>query len=59
MKKRSAVECEVELDPQGMYLLLSTCAYSFEDARSVVHGKMVPVDSAGGKLLPRPSPTAP
>ena len=59
MKKRSAVECEVELDPQGMYLLLSTCAYSFEDARSVVHGKMVPVDSAGGKLLPRPSPTSP
>ena len=36
-----------------------TCAYSFEDARSVVHGRMVPVDSAGGRLLPLPSRTAP
>ena len=59
MKGRSAVECDVEFDPEGLYLVLSTCAYSFEDARSVVHGKMVPVNSAGGKLLPRPSPTSP
>lgn len=30
------------------YLLLSTCAYSFQLARTVLHGELVPVDSAGG-----------
>ena len=59
MKGRSAVECDVEFDPEGLYLVLSTCAYSFEDARSVVHGKMVPVNSAGGKRLTNPTPAAP
>ena len=59
MKGRSAVECDVEFDPEGLYLVLSTCAYSFEDARSVVHGKMVPVNSAGGKRLTNPTPATP
>lgn len=30
------------------YVLLTTCAYFFEDARYVLHGMLVPVDSAGG-----------
>ena len=32
-------------------MLLSTCAYVFDNARSVLHGKLVPVDSAGGVSL--------
>ncbi|MCM1025828.1 MAG: class B sortase [Roseburia sp.] len=38
-----------ELDGRGKYVVLSTCAYDFEDARFVVHGIMEPVESAGGK----------
>ena len=30
---------------------MSTCAYIFEDARSVLHGKLVPVMTAGGELI--------
>ena len=59
MKSRSRVKCEMELDSEAKYVLLSTCAYVFEDARSVVHGMLVPVDSAGGKPLPSPRPEAP
>ncbi len=40
-----------EVDPQRNYVMLSTCAYIFDDARYVVHGKLVPVNSAGGKVL--------
>ena len=48
VRNDSAVESSVELDPLGRYVLLSTCAYSvYDDARSVVHGKLVPVDRAG------------
>ncbi len=42
----------IELDGKDRYVLLSTCAYVFDNARSVLHGKLVPVDSAGGVLLP-------
>ncbi|MBR3234017.1 MAG: class B sortase [Atopobiaceae bacterium] len=31
------------------YIMLTTCAYIFDNARYVLHGKLVPVDSAGGK----------
>ena len=41
----------VTLDPNARYALLSTCAYIFDDARSVLHGKLVPLDSAGGTPL--------
>ncbi len=41
----------IELDGEAHYVLLSTCAYVFDNARSVLHGKLAPVDSAGGVLL--------
>ena len=41
----------VVLDPDAHYVVLSTCAYSFYLARTVVHGMLVPVDSAGGVPL--------
>ena len=43
---------DMELDGNAHYLVLSTCAYSFHLARTVLFGKMVPVDSAGGLPLP-------
>lgn len=33
------------------YVMLTTCAYIFDNARYVIHGKLVPVDSAGGEAL--------
>ncbi len=41
----------VELDPSDRYVVLSTCAYFFEDARSVLHGRLRPVMSAGGEAM--------
>jgi len=38
----STVKCNVELDAESHYIVLSTCAYVYKDARSVVHGKLVP-----------------
>lgn len=51
MASRSDFQAEVSLEGDAHYVLLSTCAYSFEDARYVLHGKLVPVDSAGGRAL--------
>ena len=45
---RSQVSAPVELDPKAHYVMLSTCAYSNELARTVLHGKLVPVGSIGG-----------
>ena len=45
---RSAFQSEVDTEPDSHYVVLSTCAYSWEDARTALHGKLVPVDSAGG-----------
>ena len=39
----------VLLDPESRYIMLSTCAYLFDNDRYVLHGKLVPVKSAGGK----------
>ena len=36
-----------EMDPNGRYVVLSTCAYDFEEARYVVHGKLEPVGPHG------------
>ena len=39
------------INPKANYVMLTTCAYIFDNARYVIHGKLVPVDSAGGKPL--------
>ena len=41
----------IEVDPYARYIVMSTCAYVFEDARTVLHGKLVPLYSAGGKPI--------
>lgn len=33
----------VQLDPQGRYVMLSTCAYVFNNARYALHGELVPI----------------
>ena len=48
MKKWSEIQSDVETPSDAQYVVLSTCDYSFDEARSVLHGKLVPVDSAGG-----------
>ena len=35
---------EMELPDDGHYVMLSTCAYSFQDARSVIHGLLIPME---------------
>ena len=47
---QSDFEADVQLDGQARYVLLSTCAYAFHNARYVLHGVLVPVDSAGGVM---------
>ena len=47
--EQSEFKTDVELAEGERYVLLSTCAYMFDNARSVLHGKLVPVDSVGGK----------
>lgn len=42
--EKSSIRTDVELDPEAHYVLLSTCAYSNELARTVVHGKLIPVE---------------
>ena len=37
-----------DLDPNDHYIVMSICAYVFEDARSVLHGKLMQVVTAGG-----------
>ena len=51
-RNHSEVTSDVELDGEAKYVMLSTCAYVFALSRSVLHGKMVPVDSAGGSFSP-------
>ncbi len=48
---KSNFQADVELDGNSHYVILSTCAYVFDNARYVVHGKLVPADSAGGTPL--------
>ena len=48
---QSVIRTGAEADPDPNYILMSTCAYVFEDARSVLLGKLVPLASAGGKPI--------
>ena len=47
----SDFQSAVELDPEAHYVLFSTCAYVFNNARYVLHGMLQPVSSAGGRPL--------
>lgn len=44
----SDFQAGTEPDQAARYVMLSTCAYDFNDARRVLHGMLVPVDSAAG-----------
>ena len=44
----SAVPVKIDLDQNAHYVILSTCAYIFIDARAVVVGRLYPIMSAGG-----------
>lgn len=48
--ERSLFTSHSEPEEGAKYVLFSTCDYAFSDARFVLHGKLVPVDSAGGVL---------
>ena len=37
------VPTEAEMPGDGRYIMLSTCEYAYEDARYVLHGRLVPV----------------
>ena len=45
---QSDFQTSVEPGGKKQYVLLSTCAYSFDNARYVLHGILEPVHSAGG-----------
>ena len=47
----SDFDSRVELNQEAHYVLLSTCAYVFNNARYVLHGMLRPVNSAGGRPL--------
>lgn len=49
---QSDFSSEVRPDGSGRYVVLSTCAYVFDNARYVLHGELVPADSAGGVKMP-------
>ncbi len=38
----SDVQAEMQMPPDGRYIMLSTCEYDFEDARYVLHGRLKP-----------------
>ena len=40
---QSAFQSNVSVKPGDQVLTLSTCTYEYDDARFVVHGKMVPI----------------
>lgn len=46
VKAWSFFPTEVELEPDAHYVVLSTCAYNYDEGRTVLHGKLVPVPAA-------------
>lgn len=51
--ERSVFDTEVETDPNSKYILLSTYAGKRDSERNVLHGKLIPLDTAGG-VIPAP-----
>ena len=45
---RSGFRSRATIQENGHYVLLSTCAYVFDEARYVVLGLLTPVNTAGG-----------
>ena len=45
---QSDIQTNGELTGDAHYVLLSTCAYVFDNASDVLRGKLVPVNSIGG-----------
>lgn len=50
-QKKSEFTSDVTPEEGDRYVLLSTCAYVFDNARSVLHGRLAPVNSAGGREI--------
>ncbi len=48
---RSEFSSGLEPDTEGSFVMLSTCAYVFNNARSVMYGQLIGADSAGGVPL--------
>lgn len=49
---RSLVKTDEQPEGDARYVLLSERAVPFENDRTALHGKLVPLDSAGGRPLP-------
>ena len=50
-REASAVTAPVPEEAGSHYVMLSTCAYVFDNARSVLFGLLQPLSSAGGRAL--------
>ncbi len=48
---QSLFQPAVPVDRDAHFVLLSTCAYIFDNARSVLFGQLVPLDTAGGRPI--------
>lgn len=51
VQENSKVQSNVELYTGSNYVLFSTCAYVFKNARAVVYGMLQPLSSAGGVAM--------
>ena len=41
LNDNSVIQSEIDVNPEDRFITLSTCAYSFENARTVMVGKMM------------------
>ena len=47
--EKTSVRSDVVPDPEGQIVMFSTCAYEFNNARTLIFGKLTPVATAGGR----------